>query len=103
MTQIREQEKTPEKQLSYLETTNLHEKDFRLMIVKMIQNPGKKLVAKIDKLQETLSKEIVDLRIKEAEMQNTITDTKNLLEATNSRIQEAEEQISRWRTDSRNH
>ena len=37
MTQIREQEKIPEKQLSDLEITNLHEKDFRLMIVKMIQ------------------------------------------------------------------
>ena len=36
---------------------------------------------KIDKLQETLSKEIEDLRIKQAEMQNTITEIKNLLEA----------------------
>ena len=37
-----------------------------------------------------LSKEIEDLRIKEVEMQNTVTEIKNLLEATNSRIQEAE-------------
>ena len=47
--------------------------------------------AKIDKLQETLSKEIQDLRINQAEMQNTTTEIKNSLEATNSRIQEAEE------------
>ena len=51
MTQIREQEKSPEKkQLSDLEITGLHEKDFRLMIVKMIQDIGNKLEAKIDKL-----------------------------------------------------
>ena len=46
---------------------------------------------KIDKLQETLSKEIEDLRIKQAEMQNTITEIENFLEGTNSRIHGAEE------------
>ena len=55
------------------------------MIVKMIQDLGNKLEAKIDKLQETLSKAIEDLRIKQAEMQNTITEIKNSLDATNSR------------------
>ena len=40
------------------------------------------------------SKEIEDVRIKQAEMQNTITEIKNSLEAANSRIQEAEERIS---------
>ena len=58
------------------------------MIVKMIQDIGNKLEAKIDKLHETLSKEIQDLRIKQAKMQNKITEIKNSLEATNSRIQE---------------
>ena len=47
------------------------------MIVKMIQDLGNKLEVKIDKLQETMSKEIEDLRIKQAEMQNTITEIKN--------------------------
>ena len=59
MTQIRDQgKKKTEKQLSDLEITNLHEKDIRLMLVKMIQDLGNELEAKIDKLQETLSKEI---------------------------------------------
>ena len=51
MTQIREQEKKKktEKQLSDLEITNLHEKDLRLMTVKMSQDLGNKLEAKIDK------------------------------------------------------
>ena len=62
-------------------------KNFRMMIVSMIQDPRNKLEAKIDILQETLSKEIQDLRIKQAEMQNAITEIKNSLEATNNRIQ----------------
>ena len=62
------------KQLSDLEIINLHETDLRLMMVKMIQDLGNKLEAKRDKLQETLSKEIGDLRIKQAEMQNIITE-----------------------------
>lgn len=61
------------------------------MIVKMIQDIGNKLEAKIYNLQQTLKKQIQELRIKQAEMQNTITEIKNSLEATNSRIQEAEE------------
>ena len=48
----------------------------------------------MDNSQETLSKEIQNLKLKQAEMKNTITEVKNSLEAVNSRIQEAEEQIS---------
>ena len=66
--QIREQEKTSEKQLSDLEIMSLWEKDFRLLMLKMIQDIGNKLEAKIDNLQETLSKEIQDLKLKQAEM-----------------------------------
>ena len=56
------------------------------MIVKMIQDLRNKLEAKIDKLQETLSKEIEDLKIKQAEMQHIITEIKNSLEGTHNRI-----------------
>ena len=42
----------------------------------------------------TLSKEIQDIKLKQEEVQNTITEIKNSLEAANSRIQEAEERIS---------
>ena len=89
--QITEKPKTPEKQLSDLETISLQEKDFRLLMLKMMQDIGNRLEEKTDNLQQTLSKEIQDLKLKQAEMQNTITEIKNSLEATNSRIQEAEE------------
>ena len=83
--------KNPEKQLSDLEIISLQEKDFRLLMLKMMQDIGNKLEAKMDNLQETLSKEIQDIKLKQEEMQNTITEIKkNSLEAANSRIQEAE-------------
>ena len=65
-------------------------KDFRLLMLKMMQDIGNKLETKMDNLQETLSKEIQDLKLKQGEMQNTITEI-NSLEAATSRIQEAEE------------
>ena len=61
---------------------------------KMMQDIGNKLEAKMDNFQETLSKEIQDIKLKQEEMQNSITEIKNSLEAANSRIQEAEEWIS---------
>ena len=87
---MREKGKTPEKQLSHEEILSLQEKT-RLLMLKMMQDIGNKLEAKMDNLQETLSKEIQDIKLKQEEMQNTITEIKNSLEAANSRIQEAEE------------
>ena len=83
---MREKEKTPEQQLSYEEILSLQEKDFRLLMLKMMQDIGNKLEAKMDNLQETLTKEIQDIKLKQEEMQNTITEIKNSLEAANSRI-----------------
>ena len=47
----------------------------------------------MDNVQETQRKELQDIKLKQEEMQNTITEVKNSLEAANSRIQEAEGQI----------
>ena len=92
---MREKGKTPEKQLSDKEILSLQEKDFRLLMLKMMQGIGNKLEAKMDNLQETLTKELQDIKLKQEEMQNTTTGKKNsLLEAANCGLQEAEEQIS---------
>ena len=48
MHQIKEQDKTPEKQLNEVEIGSLPEKEFRIMIVKMIQDLGKRMEVKID-------------------------------------------------------
>ena len=83
---MREKGKTTENHLSNEEILSLQEKDFRLSILKMMQGIGNKLEAKMDDLQETLSKEIQDIKFQQEEMQNTITEIKNSLEAANSRI-----------------
>ena len=44
---MKEQDKTPEKQLSEEEIGKLPEKDFRMMIVKMIQDLRKRMEARI--------------------------------------------------------
>ena len=64
------------------------------MTVKMMQDIGNKLEAKIENLQQTLSKEIKDLKLKQVEMQNAVTEIKSSLDTSNSRIQEPKEQIS---------
>ena len=91
---MREKGKTQENQLRHEEILNLQEKDFSLLILKMMQDIGNKLEAKMDNLKETLIKEIQDIKLKQEEMQNTITEIKNSPEVANSRIQEAEERIS---------
>ena len=98
---MKEQDKIPEKQLNEVEIGNLPEKEFRKMIVKMIQDLGKRMEAKIEKMQEMFKqrprkiKEQTPRRIKvQTEMNNTITEMKNTLEGINSRITEAEEWIS---------
>ena len=48
---MKEQDKTPEKQLSEVEICNLPEKEFRIMIVEMIQDLGKRMEASIKKMQ----------------------------------------------------
>ena len=102
---MKEQDKTPEKnkkqktknqekQLNEVDIGNFPEKEFRIMIVKMIKNLGKRMEAKIEKMQEMFNKDLEELKNKQTEMNNTITETKTTLEGINSRITEAEEQIS---------
>ena len=76
---MRDKGKTPENQLSHKEILSLQEKDFRLWMLKMMQDIGNQLEAKMDNLQETLTKEIQDIKLKQEEMRNKITEIKNSL------------------------
>ena len=62
---MKEQDKTPEKQLNEVETDNLPEKEFRIMIGKMKQDLGKRREAKIEKMQEMFNKVLEELRNKQ--------------------------------------
>ena len=73
---------------------NLTEKEFRMMIVRMIKDLGQRMEAHIEKLEEMFKKELEDLKNKQSKRNSTISEMKNTLEGINSRITDAEEQIS---------
>ena len=57
------------------------------MIVKMSQDRGKRMEAKIEKMQEMFTEDLKELKNKQTEMNNSV-------EWIHSRITEAEEQIN---------
>ena len=56
MSQMKGQDKTPEKQLSEVEIGNHPEKEIRIMIVKVIQDPGKEWKQRLRRCQKCLLK-----------------------------------------------
>ena len=91
---MKEQGKNLQDQINEDEIGNLPEKEFRVRIVKMIQNLGNRMEAQIEKLQEMFNKHLEELKNKQTEMNNTIIEMKTTLEGINSRTTEAEEWIS---------
>ena len=85
---MKEQTRNTEIQINEQEIGKLLEKEFRIMIVKMIKN----LENKMEKMQESINKDLGQL--KNTETNNTITEILKILEGINSRISEAEERIS---------
>ena len=69
------QTRNPEVQINEEEIGKLPEKEFRIMIVKIIKNLENKVV----KMQESINKDLEELRNKQAETNNTITEIKNTL------------------------
>ena len=62
--QMKGQDKIPEKQQNYVETGNPAEKEFRIMTAKMIQDLGKT----IEKMQEVFAKDLEELKNIQTEM-----------------------------------
>ena len=80
---------------------SLTEKEFRIMIVKMIQKFENKmelqinsLRTRIKRMQEKFNKDLEEIKNSQSIMNNAITEIKSTLEGTNSRITEAEYRIS---------
>ena len=86
-TQTKQQARNTEVQINEEEIGKLPEKEFRIMIIKMIKN----LENKMEKIQESINKDLEELKNKHTN--NKITEIKNTLEGINSRICEAEKQI----------
>ena len=58
---MKEQDKTPEKQVNEVEIGNLPEKEFKIMMVKMIQDLRKRM----EKMLEMFTKELEELKNKQ--------------------------------------
>ena len=85
---MKEQGRNSQDQINEEEISNLPGRDFRIMIVKMLQ----RLENRMEKMQEafntvnTITKDIEEIKNKQTETNNTITEIKNTLEGTNSRV-----------------
>ena len=86
ITEMKEQTRNTEVQINEEEIGKVSEKEFRIMMVKVIKN----LENKMEKMQESINKDL-ELKNKHTETNNTITEIKNTLEGINSRISEADE------------
>ena len=99
--QVKEQDKCPPNQTKEEEIGNLPDKEFQIMIVKMIQNLENKLelqinslATRMEKTQERLNKDPEERKKSQYIMNNAVNEIKNPLEGTNSRITETEDRIS---------
>ena len=77
--QVKEHEKCPPNQTKEEEIGNLSEKEFRIMIVKMIQNLESKmelqinsLETKIEKMQEMFNKDLEEIKKSQLKMNNAL-------------------------------
>ena len=64
MSQIKGQDKILEKQLNAVEIGNLPVKEFRIMMVRLIQDLRKRMEAKNGKMQEIFTKDLEELKNK---------------------------------------
>ena len=95
--QMKEQTRNTEVQINE-EIGKLPEKEFSIIIIKMIRNLENKMeIMNQWRKQESINKDLKELKNKHTETNNTITENKNTLEGINNRISEAEEQSVSWK------
>ena len=89
--QAKEHDKCPLSQTKEEEIGRLPEKEFRIMIVKMIQNLENKMElqinsmeTRIEKMQEMFNKDLEEIKKSQSIMNNAITEIKDTLEGTDS-------------------
>jgi len=78
---MKEQARNTEAQINEEEIGKLPEREFRIMIVKLIKN----LENKVEKTQASINKDLEELMNKRTETNNPVTEIKNILE-TNVRL-----------------
>ena len=83
--QVKEQDNCPPNQTKEKEIRNLPDKEFQIMIVKMIQNLENKmelqinsLKTRIEKMQERFNKDLEEIKKSQSVMNNAINEVKTL-------------------------
>ena len=79
MAQMKEQIKTPEKELNKMEISNLSDAEFKTLVIRMLKD---------------LSGDPNSIKKIQSEMKDTLIEVKNNLQGNNSRVDEAENQIN---------
>ena len=74
-TQMKEQTRNTEVQINEVEIGKLPEKEFRIMRERMIKN----FENRMEKMQESINKDLEELKNKHIETNNTITEINNTL------------------------
>ena len=99
--QVKEHDKCPPNQTKEKEIGSLPKKEFRIMIVKVIQNLEHKIElqinsqeTRIEKMQEMFNKELEGIKESQSIMNNAITESKSTLKETNNKIRDAEVRIN---------
>ena len=79
MAHMKEQIKTPEKELNKMEIRNLSDAEFKTLVIRMLKE---------------LSEDLSSIKKIQSEMRDTLIVTKNNLQGNNSRVDEAKNQIN---------
>ena len=86
MAQMKEQIKTPEKELNEMGTSNLLDTKFKTLVIKMLTELSENFNS-IKNFMETIKKN-------QSEMKDTLIKIQNNLQGNNSRMDEAKDQIN---------
>ena len=76
VSQMKEHNKTPEKELNKMETSNLLDSEFKTLVIRMLKKPR----GRVEELSENFSQEIGNIKMEitnikkiQSEMRNTLT------------------------------
>ena len=79
MAQVKEQIRTPEKELNEMEISNLSDAEFKTLVIRLLKEPSEDL----NSIEKILS-----------ETKDTLIEIKNNLQGNNSRVDEAKNEIN---------
>ena len=85
MSQRKEQDKTPEKELNEMEASSLPDAEFKTLVIRMLNE----LKGRLEELGENFNKEVENIKENQSEM-NEITKMKTTLQRINIRSGETE-------------